>query len=146
MLDLKPGVHLHEEEPVGIGDELDRAGADIAHRPRGRDGGRAHLARGVPAVMPGAGASSITFWWRRCDRAVALEQMHRVAMRVGEDLHLDVARPLQIAFDQHASSPNAEARFLRCADSSACVELRSAAWTTRMPLPPPPDDALISTG
>ena len=28
--------------------------------------------------------------------------MHGVAMRIGEDLHFDVARPLQIALDQHA--------------------------------------------
>ena len=65
MLDLQPRVHLHEVEgAVRVDDELHRAGADIA------DGlGRAHgrLAHGGAqlAVMPGAGASSITFWWRR---------------------------------------------------------------------------------
>ena len=72
MLDLQPRVHFHEPEAVGpqparaVGDELDRAGADIADRlarprPRPRPSRRA-----TPRVMPGAGASSITFWWRRC--------------------------------------------------------------------------------
>ena len=42
---------------------------------------------------PGAGASSITFWWRRWSEAVALVEMDHVAMAVGEDLDLDVARP-----------------------------------------------------
>ena len=35
-------------------------------------------------------------------RAIALEQMHGVAVIVGEHLHLDVARPRDIFLDQHA--------------------------------------------
>src|ERR1700688_2712556 len=35
------------------------------------------------------------------DRAVALEEMDDVAMRVAEHLHLDMTRPLEIAFEQH---------------------------------------------
>ena len=46
MLHLQAGVHLQEEEAVGVGDELHRSGADIAHRARGGDGGGAH---GAPA-------------------------------------------------------------------------------------------------
>ena len=34
-------------------------------------------------------------------RAVALEQVHDVAVRVGEDLDFDVARPQQVLLDQH---------------------------------------------
>jgi hypothetical protein len=66
VLDLQAGVHFHEvERAVLIGDELDRAGADVADRLGGGDGGFAHLAAAF-GVMPGAGASSSTFWWRRC--------------------------------------------------------------------------------
>ena len=36
------------------------------------------------------------------DRAIAFEQMHEIAVRVGKDLELDMARALQVAFDQHA--------------------------------------------
>jgi hypothetical protein len=35
-------------------------------------------------------------------RAIALEQVHRVAVRVGEDLDLDVSRCYQVFLDQHA--------------------------------------------
>ena len=49
MLDLKPRIHFDEPEAVrpqslaAVGDELDRAGADIADRPRRLDRRRAHL-------------------------------------------------------------------------------------------------------
>ena len=35
------------------------------------------------------------------DRAVALEQMHDVAVTVAEHLHLDMARRGQVPFEQH---------------------------------------------
>ena len=67
VLDLQAGVHLHEVEgAVLVGDELDRAGADIANCLGRGNGGFAHLAAAFLGVMPGAGASSSTFWWRRC--------------------------------------------------------------------------------
>ena len=66
--------------------------------------------------MPGAGASSITFWWRRCSEQSRSKRCTHIAVRVGEDLHLDVARREHVFLDQHAriaegrSSPRA-ARF-----------------------------------
>ena len=71
VLDLQARVHFHEPDAVGaqalrrIGDEFDRAGAHIAHG-LGRLDRRAVTAARVASSMPGAGASSITFWWRRC--------------------------------------------------------------------------------
>src|SRR5271166_3697418 len=72
VLDLQPRVHLDKIETLGIGDELDRAGPDIA------DGARAGHGRLSHCVAP--------LWiepWCRClfqhllmtalDRAVALE-------------------------------------------------------------------------
>ena len=66
MLDLQARIHLHEvERAVAVDDELDRAGTDVADRLRGaRPPPRPSLAR-RSRVMPGAGASSRTFWWRR---------------------------------------------------------------------------------
>ena len=60
MLDLQPRVHLDEIEAGRIGDELDRAGADIAHGLRG--GARRRRHRGAPfGVSAIESASSTTF-------------------------------------------------------------------------------------
>ena len=65
MLDLQAGVHLEEEEVAVLVDELDGAGVVVADRLGRLDRGLAH--RLLDAVgRPGAGASSISFWWRRC--------------------------------------------------------------------------------
>ena len=68
VLDLQPGVHLQEEEAAVVaGEELDGAGAGVADRGRGgRDRGGEQRSR-IPATRStsGAGASSMTFWWRR---------------------------------------------------------------------------------
>ena len=107
MLDLQPGIHFHEPNPVGpksvctVGDEFDRAGADIFHGLSRADRRHADgLARlGVHARC-----------WRFLDyllvaalqRAVALEQMHDIAVSVAEHLNFDVARRENIFLDQHA--------------------------------------------
>ncbi len=46
MLHLEPGVHLEEEELAVLEEELDGAGADVAHGPGGGDRGSAHLFAG----------------------------------------------------------------------------------------------------
>ncbi len=67
MLDLEPGIHFDEPDGVGaqpfaaVGDELDRAGAAIIRPPSPPRPRRRRSARAGPRVMPGAGASSITF-------------------------------------------------------------------------------------
>src|SRR5215472_19340811 len=79
MLDLQPGVHLDEIKALAVGDELNRAGPDIANGARRRYGGLAH--RSPPL--------GIEIWRRRfldylliapLDRAVALEEVDRVAV------------------------------------------------------------------
>ena len=42
--------------------------------------------------MTGQGASSMTFWWRRCTSSRA-HPVYGIALAVGEYLQLDVARP-----------------------------------------------------
>ena len=105
VLDLQPGVHLHEVEAqiavvALLGDEFDGAGADVADRLGRRHRRRAHL-----------GAARLAHARRRrflqhllvapLHRAVALEEVQAVAVGVGEDLDLDVARARDVALDQH---------------------------------------------
>ena len=54
------------------------------------------------AVIPGAGASSSTFWWRRCTEQSRSKRWTQWPWRVGEDLDLDVARPQHVLLQQHA--------------------------------------------
>ncbi len=114
MLDLQPRVHLHEPEaglfePAGaVGDEFDRAGALITGGLGGGDSGFAHA---------GAQASAHARRRRLLDHflmaalqgAIALVEMDGVAVAVGENLHLDVARRGDVFLDQHALV--AEGRF-----------------------------------
>ena len=67
VLDLQAGVHLEEVELAVLVEELDRAGVDVAAGPGDRDRGRAHRAGGPRRGSPGAGLSSMSFWWRRWD-------------------------------------------------------------------------------
>ena len=47
-------------------------------------------------------------------RAVALEQMHDLAVAVAEHLHLDVPRRLEVALEQHALVAERRLRFASC--------------------------------
>jgi hypothetical protein len=77
-------------------------------------------------------------------RAVALVQVDAVAERVGKHLDLDVARALQVFFDQHLVVAEGADRFA-LARGQRGLEI-FARSTTRMPLPPPPALAFSSTG
>ena len=92
MLDLQAGVHLEEVEgAVGAQQELDRAGAAIADRLGRGDRGRAHACAQV-GVDGGRGRFLDHLLVAALHRAVALAEMDDVAVVVGEDLDLDVAR------------------------------------------------------
>jgi hypothetical protein len=54
------------------------------------------------------------------DAAIALEQVDRVALRIGEDLDLDVPRRSQVFSSSTRSSLN-DAFASRCADASAAA-------------------------
>src|SRR6187551_1878016 len=95
MLDLDPAVELEEEDVVSVDDELDRARAAIADRTTERDGRLVELlakrryegrSRGLLEhllVAPLHGA-------------VPLAESDDVSMGVGEEVHLDVARALEV--------------------------------------------------
>ena len=78
-------------------------------------------------------------------RAVALAEVDRVALAVGEHLDLDVARVLEELL--HVDQVVAE-RGLRLRTCVIAIALSRCAsvCTTRMPRPPPPPAALMITG
>ena len=101
MLDLKARVHLDEVHFLAVGDEFDSAGADIIDRGR-------RLARGGADDFALAGVQRRR---RRLldhllmpplQRALALEQRQEIAVAVADHLHLDMARGVEVFFDQHA--------------------------------------------
>ncbi len=111
VLDLQAGVHLHEvERAVLVGDEFDGAGADVADGLGGGDGGLAHLAAAL-GRHAGGGRFLQHLLVAALHRAVALEQVDAVAVRVGEDLDLDVARAGDVLLDQHLVVAEAGDRF-----------------------------------
>ncbi len=119
MLDLQARVDLHEIEIAGLADdELDRAGVDVVERARGRDRGFAHL-RAQLGRHERRGRFLEHFLVAPLRRAFALVEMHDVAVRVAEHLELDVARALDVAFEQHAIATECVLRF-----AAAAVEIR----------------------
>ena len=107
MLNLQPCVHLHEPKPIspqpcaGIGDEFDGARSDIGHGVRGFHGGGAEDLAGL-LVEAGRGGLLDHLLMAALQRAVALEQMNDMAVRITEDLNLEVTWGLDIFFEQHA--------------------------------------------
>ena len=78
-------------------------------------------------------------------RAFALEQVHRVAVRVGEHLDLHMPRALDQALDIQGAVAERRARFTPRGGQRR--RRRSpASRTAFMPMPPPPAAGLISDG
>ena len=99
VLDLQAGVHFHEIKIAPADDKLHCSGIRVADRTRRLDGslshrrahGRIHARRRrflnhllVPALQ----------------RAIALVQMHDIAVTIGHDLDFDVARGSNKFFNQ----------------------------------------------
>src|SRR6185312_299950 len=101
VLDLDPGVHLEEEVLVADLHALDRAGAAVADGGGGVDRDLADpLAHLLVHVRSGGLLDHLLV--TALDRAVALAKVDHVAVRVGQDLDLDVTRVLEVALDVDA--------------------------------------------
>ena len=102
MLDLQARVHLEEVElAVLVDDELDGAGALVFDCLGQRDGLLAHsLAR--LGVEERARRLLDHLLVAALDRALALPEIDAVAVAVGDQLDLDVARLFDILLDEHA--------------------------------------------
>ena len=120
VLDLEPGVHLEEEELAVLEEELDGAGVDVAARL-----GHLHrrLAHGLADLVGEVGGRALLdeLLVAALARAVALAEPHRVAVRVGEDLHLDVAGPGEVALEVALVAPEVRLSASRWADSMAAA-------------------------
>eukprot|EP01022_Parablepharisma_sp_SALTPOND_P017912 TRINITY_DN290_c1_g3_i4.p2 TRINITY_DN290_c1_g3~~TRINITY_DN290_c1_g3_i4.p2 ORF type:complete len:1276 (+),score=518.94 TRINITY_DN290_c1_g3_i4:24104-27931(+) len=110
MLDLQARIHFHEIETAilavtlavtVVGDEFHRARTLIADRARG---GHRRFAHGGAALGAQAGGGGFFqhFLVTTLHRAIAFEQVDVMAVGIGEDLDLDMARAGQVFFHQHA--------------------------------------------
>ena len=105
MLDLDAGVHLDEVEvAVWVQDELYRAGVVVVHRLGHGDGGFAH-ARPQFFIEDQRGRDLDQLLVPALDRAVPLAQVDDVPVLVGEDLELDVVRPLDVLLQEDLAVP-----------------------------------------
>ena len=104
----------------------------------------AQIASRVASSMPGAGASSMTFWWRRW-RLQSRSNRWTTLPWLSPNTWTSMWRGLRMYFSSStASLPKLEAASRR---HESRLSANSAALSTRrIPLPPPPATALISTG
>ncbi len=150
MLDLQPRVHFHEPDAVGaealasVGDELDRAGAVVIRPPVPRAPRRRRPPRASPRPCParalprspsggGAAASSRARTGGRHCRGCR----RTPAPRCGAGCR-SISRAARGR--RRTTTPPRACSFRARPSKSA------GASTLRMPLPPPPATALISTG
>ena len=94
--------------------------------------------------MPGAGASSSTFWCRRCTEQSRSNRYTQLPC-VSPKTWISMWRGFRMYFSTSTSSSPKALRASRLHEASAASK-SAAASTRRMPLPPPPALALISTG
>ncbi len=147
MLDLQPSVHLHEVELPSLAEQkFDRAGAGVAHGPRKRDGAAAPIRSRIIASDGRRRSFLDQLLMPPLHRAVALAEMHDVAVLVGEHLHLDVARARSAPAPAASGHRRTHARASERAPSNAAAKLARLRARSRMPRPPPPAAALIITG
>ena len=99
---------MKKKLPLRVHQELERAGVGVLHRARGVGDDAAH----PPADLVGHGDRGRLFeqlLMPALDRALALAEMHDVAVMIAEHLELDVARRLQVLLDVDVA--DAERRF-----------------------------------
>ena len=92
VLDLQAGVHLHEEELVGrVGgdDELDGAGAGVVDAARGVARGGADAGAGL-GIQQRRRRLLDDLLVAALQAALTLAEVDHAAVRIGENLHLDV--------------------------------------------------------
>ena len=145
MLDLQARVHFEKIEiEMGVDEEFDGAGVDVAAGARQAHRGFAHFVAKI-GRHDGGGSFFDDFLMAALDGAFAFAERDDTAVRVGEDLDFDVTRLFKIFLEvETRESPKA---FSASEEASRTGGAKlGAAWTRRMPLPPPPATALRRTG
>ena len=144
VLDLDAGIDLDEIEGAGVGvlEELDRAGAAVFGGMGDGDGVVAEFLA-LPRRKIRRRRPLDDFLVTPLDGAVALEEVDDRAEGIGENLDFDMARPLdeflQIDVVLAEGGLGFAARAVRSRTSVA------SSGMTRMPRPPPPQDAFSMT-
>ena len=148
MLHLEPRIHLQKIEARlvagAVEQKLHRAGVAVAGRARNRDGGLAH-ARAQRGRQRNGRRFLDHFLMPALQRALALEQVDHVAVMVGQDLDLDVARTIDQALDVERAVAKRRQRLAPRLRDRRQAARRPPAHAF-IPIPPPPSDGLISTG
>ena len=144
VLDLQPGVHLQEVEPVRVDQVLHRADADVGDRLRCGDGRVPHLPAGRRRHEDG-GRLLDDLLVPALHRALPVEQVEHAAMGVPDDLDLDMAGGGQVPLQEDLVGAE---RGLRppAAPTPRRRPARRARRTSRIPRPPPPADAFTRSG
>ena len=112
MLDLQAGVHFQEVEvAILVDDELDRTGAAVAD---GLGQGDRLLAHAAPGLLIEKGARRLLdhLLVPALDRALALAEVKRPALLVGQHLYLDMTRFLDELLDEDPVVAEAGARLV----------------------------------
>ena len=123
---------------AAVGDELDRAGADIADRPRRLDRGRAHL-RAQASRHAGRRRFLDHLLVAALQRAIALAEMNDIAVAVGKDLNFDVARRGDVFLDQDAAGAEGRRDFAhRAFERSLEIGMPCRSGAARARRRPPP--------
>ena len=95
MFDLDATVQLQEEEGVALHDELDGACTSVSDGTPEGDSGLVQAGAETRIDVRSRGFLE-DFLVASLDRAVALAERHHACVRVREELHLDVARTLEV--------------------------------------------------
>ena len=142
VLDLDACVHLDEIEAARLVQELEGAGAAVADAQMQASTQTADLGA-LLGVMPGAGASSTTFWWRRC-----IEQSRSPRWMAFPGRRPAPGSPLPRVLQEllHVHHVVAERRLASRLVVAMALASAASVCTTRMPRPPPPPAALTITG
>ena len=145
MLDLQPGVHLEERDRAVLGDqEFAGSGADVADLFEDGLRRRVERRRSARPTRNGAGASSTSFWWRRCSEQSRVEITTTLPCESARHWVSTCRGSSRYFSTKHSPRPNA-AIASRVADSNSSG-ISSRVRATLRPRPPPPNAALMATG
>jgi len=128
---------------VAVEQALDRARADVADGARGLDRHRPH-ARAQIRRDSRRGRLLEHLLVAALERAVALPQVDRRAVAVGQDLISTLARILDVLLDVDGGV--GEVRLALAPRGLERAPASAAEATTSSPRPPPPAEALIAIG
>ena len=144
MLHLETSVHFQEKEIAALlQQELHGSGASVGNRPSGFDRSLPHRLAKFGIDRDGRRFLN-DFLVTPLKRAFTLAQRHHVSVLIPENLDFNVPGLFDVALHVDGTSP----KLAVASDVAAryAAGNSSGTLTIRIPLPPPPADALSMTG